>query len=168
MKFPVLRVKWNAALLQHVRGLFCRFKKTVKFLSHSFDRRRSFCLCNPSLSASHSHHVHPRRSCTSCPSSPQQTSCTSSQSTSAQRASLTKRAGDPQPCGRAPAASGTLVYSCMLINTLSLKFPLSYSAPLTWYRSPSCLFSTIITQGFIPLNLFFLSLSHSPQFFFFC
>lgn len=68
---------------------------------------RAFCLCNPSLSASHSHHVHPRRSCTSCPSSPPRMSCTSSPSTSAPRASPTKRAGDRQPCGRAPAASGT-------------------------------------------------------------
>lgn len=100
---------------------FVVWKNTVKFITRSFDRRRSlcraFCVCNPSLSASHSHHVHPRRSCTSCPFSPLQTSCTSSPSTSAPRASLTKRAGDRQPCGRAPAASGAHTHLHTRIHT---------------------------------------------------
>lgn len=66
----------------------------------------AFCPCNPSLSASHSHHVHLRRSCTSCPSSPPRTSCTSSPNTSVQRASRMKTGGDLQPCGPAPGVSG--------------------------------------------------------------
>lgn len=92
----------------------------------------AFCPCNPSLSASHSHHVHLRRSCTSCPSSPLQTSCISSPNTSAQRASRMRTGEDRQPCDLAPAVSGTNTYRFPIHSNQKLPFKLTWRCECVW------------------------------------
>lgn len=98
------------------------FGKQMQLIESQGSLCNAFCPCNPSLSASHSHHVHLRRSCTSCPSSPLQTSCISSPNTSAQRASRMRTGEDLQPCDRAPAVSGTNTYRFPFHSNQKLSF----------------------------------------------